>query len=339
MRFWQLFSRTSQKRSEVDVEQPLTVAPSSSSDIDRVCAFLRLNDVPRELAEASGVPFMNLLRIAMDSSTYKSSPRAWKSPLGWPLNQVVVSPEHKILYCPIGKNACTFLKKQMALLAQPADLDVIVQDIHLLTDHVNTGLLLGDYPEDEARALMATPDAFRFAIFRDPMDRLLSAYMEKFVVNRTTPGNVVHTATLLPGVQAGKGMEVPDYDLGITFREFIDAVVSTTNLGLDAHWRPQATYLKGMQYDRIYLFDQMETLLRELEQRSGIQLDRQPQNVTGSGKGEFVEKAYDLEPKILKSIARLNRDSFFPPELQAKVEGYFQQDYEVIAQHKQEPKL
>ena len=183
-------------------------------------------------------PFMARMQAAMLLPAYKNAPRAWKTGLNWPLNQIFANPAYKLIYCPIGKNACTFLKRQMAQLSNHPELDILLGDIHLLTGHVNTGLLLGDYLGDEAHRLMHDPEAFRFAVLRDPMQRLLSAYVEKYVYTRNAPGNIGHARTLLPRVQDARGQTPPDYDQGISFGEFVDAVVDTPPLGLDAHWHP-----------------------------------------------------------------------------------------------------
>lgn len=91
-----------------------------------------------------------------------------------------------------------------------------------------------------------------------------------------------------------------------------------------------------MQYDRFYLFNEMETLLQDLEQRTGRAMYRKPQNVTGRGQGRFVDKAHALGPRQLETLGPISREPFWTEELCAKVQGHFKPDYEILTQHTQD---
>ncbi len=251
---------------------------------------------------------------------------AHKNGLPWPLTQVFVSRHAQILYCPIGKVACTFLKRQMVRISDVAHPDILLTDVHGLTDHVRTGLQLGDYPEHQARALMQDPEYFKFAVVRAPQERLLSAYIEKFVLARTRLNNRFHTDPVVGAVQGGKGLAALDPDLGITFRDFISWITAQPSHQLDPHWRPQADYLQGIRYDHIFRFDQMDLVTDMMENRSGRTLPRQPTNVTGSGIGILREAAADLLPAAITALPRLDKASFFDPDIVAMITGYFHAD-------------
>lgn len=246
-----------------------------------------------------------------------------KTRLGWPLAQVFVSRRSRVLYCPIGKVACTFLKQQMVRISDVAHPDLILSDISRLTDHIPTGLQLSDYPEAEARAMMADPAMWRVAVLRNPADRLLSAYVEKFVIGRNHPANIFHTRKV---VAAAQGRETPDIDGGISFRAFLETIAAAPPETLDPHWRPQAHYLTGMVYDRLFALEQIGAVVDELEARSGCVLPRQAQNVTDSGAGAAWAGAADLLPAQILARSRIGKASFLEPGLLELIDVHFAED-------------
>ena len=268
----------------------------------------------------------------LSSPAYKRWEFSHKTKLGWPLNQVFISRKAGLIYCPIGKVACTFLKRQMVHVSDVAHLALIVQDVHGITDTIRTGLQLSDYPIAQAEAFIADPGIFKFAVLRPPRERLLSAYIEKFVLNRTEPGNIYHIRSVLGPVQQRKGLAGLDADAGISFRDFICEITSQPSPQLDPHWRPQADYLQGITYDRLFRFDQMDAVMDLLENRSGQKLSRQPQNVTGSGSGRADIAAADLLPAQIMALPKLDKSCFFDAPLEAAIASYFSADEALLRQ-------
>ncbi len=268
-----------------------------------------------------------LSREMVLSPEFQRAERRRKNALGWPLTQVFVSRSTRVLYCPIGKVACTFLKRLMVQVSEVGHPALLLQNVHGLTDHIRTGLQLGDYPEATAQALMADPGMFKFAVLRSPRDRLLSAYIEKFVIERHSPGNLFHTLPVITAAQRRQGHATVDPDLGISFRQFICEITAVPSHKLDPHWRPQVDYLQGLSYDRIYSFDQINDVVDMLEQRSGVTLPRQPANVTGSGTGLASHpNAPDLLPRDIMALPKLDKACFFDNTLEAMVTDYFGAD-------------
>jgi hypothetical protein len=290
--------------------------------------FLGCQPDPEALPQFASVPEMN--RRIMASPEFRASPKSRKTPLRWPLRQVFVSRKSKVIYCPIGKNACTFLKQHMLRISGIPHSAYIMTSISPLTDHVRTGLQLSDYPEPEVEALISDPGYFKFAVLRDPADRLLSAYFEKFVVNRTAEGNKHHTGKVVRAVQEQLGLGAPDFDRGISFRDFVAHVTAEAPETLDPHWRPQYLHLAGISWDRLFRFDQLGQVVDELEARSGLTLPRQPANSTGSGQGELHLGAADLLPAELLAFPKLSKASFFDEPLEAAVAAYYRRDRNLL---------
>lgn len=273
-----------------------------------------------------------LNRALERSDEFRRSHRAVKAPLGWPLAQVFISKAARVIYCPIGKNACTSLKSEIARTANLRHINYVLRDIHFITDYVRTGLQLSDYTEDQVARLITAKQYFKFAVLRDPADRLLSAYIEKFVMGRLEPANIHHTKSVIVPVQSMNGLMPADYDHGITFRQFVNFIAQTNTARLDTHWRPQADYLAGIDYDRLFRIDQLDELMDILEERAQMPLQRKPRNVTGSGKGVLRTGAADLYPTDIANSPRIARASFFDDEIQSTVESIYATDYSLIKQ-------
>jgi hypothetical protein len=265
------------------------------------------------------------------TAEFKRYERRRKNNLGWPLTQVFISQKSNVMYCPIGKVACTFLKRLMVQISEVGHPDLLIKDVHGLTDNIRTGLQLGDYPMDTAQAMMIDPKFFKFAVMRAPRDRLLSAYIEKFVIERNSPGNLFHTMPVITSAQRRQGYSTIDPNIGISFRQFICEITALPSHRLDTHWRPQVDYLQGIQYDQIYSFDQINDVVDMLEQRSGMSLPRQPANVTGSGTGGATHpNAPDLLPADIIGLPKLDKACFFDNTLAAMITDYFSADVALL---------
>lgn len=292
--------------------------------------FLGRKPNPDNLPQHDGPHDLN--RILARSAEFQRSHRALKTRIGWPLAQVFVSKPARVIYCPIGKNACTFLKSEIASTAGLPHTGYMQRDIHFITDHVRTGLQLSDYTEDQIERLINARQYFKFAVLREPADRLLSAYIEKFVMGRNEAANIHHTKSVVAPVQSVQGLMPPDFDRGITFRQFVEFIARANSEKLDPHWRPQAHYLAGIAYDRLFRIDQLDALMDILEDRSGMSLGRQARNVTGSGKGTAREGAMDLLPARIAAMPRVAKASFFDDDLQALVRQVFADDFVLFEQ-------
>lgn len=90
-------------------------------------------------------------------------------PTGSLLNHLIVDNKHKILYCYIPKIACTTWKKIMTHLLG------IKNNRSVHSQHFP---LLGSYSKSKVRYILH--NYYKFMFVRDPFERLLSAYKDKF---------------------------------------------------------------------------------------------------------------------------------------------------------------
>lgn len=251
-----------------------------------------------------------------------------------PFPQLFVAKNIKVLYCPIAKNACSSLKSLMVELSDiPDSYKEMVRkgDVHLVTDEYNTGVQLKDLDEAEARDAMDSDGYFRFIVLRDPAARLVSTYWEKFVVNRSHEGNLIHTLPVIRDVYKKEYGELPDSDRGITFRQFIEYIKRTSEDDLDPHWKHQYKYAEGVKISCYYDQKNLSPLYSRLSELCGKQIEEKRKNVSGSGSGIYVKGAEDMFPSALMSYKGVDAKSFITGYIKKEIEECYCKDYHLMS--------
>ena len=147
-------------------------------------------------------------------------------------HHLYVDKENKLVYCAIPKVACTeFARLIFRLKGKNKDKGRWLQDPHFRQDKP----LLKDLGPDEATRIMNDPTWTKFVFFRDPIERLLSAWTDKFV----------HGQKYMTKSYSVRFYNKPN----LTFPEFVDLIAAPPakkrsdfrGLGpySNAHWRPQ----------------------------------------------------------------------------------------------------
>lgn len=257
-------------------------------------------------------------------------PRGNNNGLPWPIRGAMFSEKNKILYIPIAKCGCTSIKKMMIDLSDVEHKDELsASDLHLITDQFNTGLQIKDVSTHHAINILSSSEYFRFAVVREPVERLVSAYLEKFVRNRFNAGNQGHTS---PVVKAIRGDA--DHNSGVTFREFIQYICSQKTEDLDAHWIPQSMYLKPFDNDiSIYRLEELDQLKSDLAAMSGSEISIPHSNKTKekvsadvaslTGKNDVY---VDYLPKDLDSVGDLSSRNFITDDVSSMLHDTYMED-------------
>lgn len=246
----------------------------------------------------------------------------------WPAAQVFAVESVRVLYQPIAKCACTSLKRLMVDLSDiPARAAVLAGDVHHLTDTGGTGLILFDRTPAEVARVVAAPGWFRFAVVRGPFDRLVSAYIDKFVVNRHKP---FFREVLEPLWLAAQGVDdarAVDFDRGISFRECVSAVTRLPRAGLDAHLRPQVDYLDAVGLDRLYAMEDLDLLAADLARHCGRAVDLPHANRTRARERPRLSGLADVPGCDLDETAlRSDSAGFYDAALLAEVAQLYAAD-------------
>ncbi|MEM6579935.1 MAG: sulfotransferase family protein [Pseudomonadota bacterium] len=277
---------------------------------------------------------VSINRVPITSSTDfvmnvgdKIWPRKKNNKLRWPFNAMMVSEQHKILYVPIAKCACTSIKSLMVELAEIQRPDVAEKlGVHMITDRFNTGAQLKDKPMELARQILAADEYLKFSVIRNPFERLVSAYLEKFVYNRHNPRNVLHTKPVLQIIQES---EEVDLETGISFDEFATFILGQDPYTLDPHWRPQSLYLRGIGQDRrIFRIEDLAELEQRLTERCGYAITLKHDNV--NKKADIVHPEITaLSADKVQQIGGTQTESFSHSAHYSAIRRYYSDDYEL----------
>ena len=247
--------------------------------------------------------------------------------LRWPYGSMMVSERHKLLYIPVAKCACTSLKSMMVELAGIERPDIARElDVHFVTDRFNTGVQLKDKPIELARDILASDQYLKFGVIRDPFERLVSAYLEKFVHHRTSRNNLAHTEPLIREVQ---GYGQFDAQAGISFDQFVDTILRHDPYDLDPHWRPQNLHFLGVKHmSRVFRLDNSGELGKYLLQQVGIEVQLEHRNRTNKS-DVLLEDAASLTAAELDDRGPISPASFLSTQNSGAIRQYYRADCEL----------
>ena len=176
----------------------------------------------------------------------------------------LVNDSHKILYCPIEKNSCTLFKRILILNSEFSE-QFIASTLDPHTFLKQTGLMK---PEN------ATPfqdgDYLRFIIVREPLARIVSAYMNKFVRSKR-----YKIALKITRDYRRQFDQTYDENRLLNFSEFVQHISKQKNQEMDVHWRPQIDFVRHefelFQYK--VTMERIADFISILSGRMGVELD------------------------------------------------------------------
>uniref|UniRef100_A0A3B3H828 Carbohydrate sulfotransferase n=1 Tax=Oryzias latipes TaxID=8090 RepID=A0A3B3H828_ORYLA len=169
------------------------------------------------------------------------------------LHHVLVNDRYRFLYCYVPKVACSNWKRVLKVLNGALE----SVDVNIKMDHHSDLTFLSSLKPEEIRYRLK--HYFKFMFVREPLERLLSAYRNKFgeiesyqkkygveIVKRYRKS---HTK-----VQSVRGDDV-------TFTEFIRYLVDEDVERMNEHWMPMYNLCQpcAMSYDFIGSYEHLET--------------------------------------------------------------------------------
>ncbi|PBB98422.1 glycoside hydrolase family 99-like domain-containing protein [Mesorhizobium sp. WSM3862] len=178
-----------------------------------------------------------------------------------------VSKKYKVLFVSTPKVACTSLKWWFASLegyaqalygiadSDESDPDLVVHESHKVAPHV-TGLKL-----EELSEALSSDSYFRFAVVRNPYERLFSAWQSKILVREP------QQARLYPNSEFFHYPVNDERDIAEAFEEFVEHLAANEAPSYwDHHWTPQADLLRPdlVSYSRIAKIEQTPELSKAL---------------------------------------------------------------------------
>lgn len=226
----------------------------------------------------------------------------WRAPLlkmrprwqqAWPYKTYLVNDRYGFVYCPIPKVACTSLKYWFANVTLTPEERIEDEVLH---SALKSRYSLAAYSPRAAMRVMER--YYRFAFLRDPIARVESAFMHKFVgndqrtVKKLTIPVIEWVWEHLRGHEVrredpfvyrdGSGREHQrlidpriDYDQSISFEEFVEYLCREHDEALNQHWRPQWRFLPDGNFE-VFDLALLDQKLPEISRRLGLEEAKVP---------------------------------------------------------------
>lgn len=169
------------------------------------------------------------------------------------------SEKNRLIYVETPKVGCTSIKKILQYNELDCDESRLPSDVH---EREQSPLKSPNADEAGFVRRLASSEYFTFTFVRDPITRVLSAYLDKIVAQ---PGEVT---------PAQREMGIDPAERIPTFAEFIEMVHRQRPFDMNVHWAPQA-FLLGIdkvQYDYIGRFECFNQSIEHLVARRGLKL-------------------------------------------------------------------
>ena len=196
-------------------------------------------------SSVASIQAMNLERQAAVRHFCKKNNRDGEHVNTKDLDNIIVDEKHKILFCYIPKVSCSQWKTALVHLHRPEPKYYI--------HNAKNFKFLHEYPRDKVDRMVKS--FFKFVFVREPFERLLSAYLEKF----HSGDSAFHSnygRQIIKKYRPGGNPE----DKNVTFDEFVNYVINIGGGYWNEHWK---TYDKlchpcGIHYDFIGRFENLE---------------------------------------------------------------------------------
>ena len=188
----------------------------------------------------------------------------------------------KLIFCAIPKNANTLFKT------------MLVENSNHSTEYKQGNANVHRYFRENREfekdfmitdiSYLDQPEYFKFVILRNPFQRLVSGYINKFVVEKigrrkkrvpvkpvSAQGKIIRDVSNFLGIQ-------PDFEKSVTFDQFIRYLSRTKDFNLNIHWRPQHTFLGlglfKFKYDLIGKFEDLDPVIEYIEKKFNIKVSK-----------------------------------------------------------------
>ncbi|NOT70163.1 MAG: sulfotransferase family 2 domain-containing protein [Hyphomicrobium sp.] len=243
----------------------------------------------------------------------------------------LVNHDRRIIYCPVPKNACTTFKR---ILIENSSNAAMFQDSksspHVFSRSEKANMRLKN------TSLLLDPRYTKVALLRNPFSRVVSAYANLFVepLKWGHPLEQV-VKNVINEVHVAQGLH-PDWQLSITFEEFVGYIGRTPDPSLDYHWRSQTAVI-GMAlngFDVIGSVEDLSSTLAVLERTNGLHAEPRRLNGTTYHARANVESPHTMLPA---DLARLDRfpsiEEMYTAKLHSAVARRYSEDIHLYSRY------
>jgi hypothetical protein len=151
-----------------------------------------------------------------------------------PKPYTLIDHEKKLVYLSIPKNASSLLRLNFVM-------NTSHRAAYLAGQPGIEGFCARLTAGPFAREQIMSPNYFRFVVLRDPLLRVLSAYLDKFVRKRNARYRDIRVRQMTDTIRAAQALAGISYDpaRSISFEEFVRFLSTAADTDLNMHWMPQ----------------------------------------------------------------------------------------------------
>uniref|UniRef100_A0A8C0XGT1 Carbohydrate sulfotransferase n=1 Tax=Castor canadensis TaxID=51338 RepID=A0A8C0XGT1_CASCN len=172
------------------------------------------------------------------------------------VSRIYVEDKHKILYCEVPKAGCSNWKRILMVLSGLAS-----STYNISHDAVHYGKYLKKLDSFDLKGIYTRLNTYTKAVFvRDPMERLVSAFRDKF----EHPNSYYHPVfgrAIIKKYRSNACEEALNDGSGVKFREFVHYLLDSHRpVGMDIHWEKvsKLCYPCLINYDFVGKFETLE---------------------------------------------------------------------------------
>ncbi|XP_047475889.1 carbohydrate sulfotransferase 11-like isoform X2 [Penaeus chinensis] len=230
------------------------------------------------------------------------------------LNNLIVDDKNRILYCYVPKVACTNWKRVMLILTgrtnETSPLSIRSDSVH----RTNVFTKLSQLQPDAIQHRLQTYTKFLFV--RHPIERVLSAFRNKFQKNYTSSAYFKKRFGVKIIKKYRQGIDpaqVPVTGDGVKFPEFVSYLIDTKRSQLNEHWATVSDMCHPCAV-RYQIIGKYETLAEDSEyilRKVGASPDLHFPEIIPSKTTAIVESYFDmLSDEQQRNLIEIYRDDF-----------------------------
>lgn len=179
------------------------------------------------------------------------------------LQHVLVNDEYRFLYCYVPKVACSNWKRVLKVLSGALE----NVDVNIKMDHRSDLVFLSSLKPEEIRYRLK--HYFKFMFVREPMERLLSAYRNKF--GEIESYQKKYGVEIIKRYRKGRAKDAAITGDDVTFAEFVRYLLDEDVERMNEHWMPIYNLCQpcAVSYDFIGSYEHLESDAEFVLQRVG----------------------------------------------------------------------
>lgn len=175
----------------------------------------------------------------------------------------------------------------------------------------------------------------KVAVVRNPFDRLVSGYVDKFC------GEDINRSWVQAVIKEIDSKDENGYPQ-ITFAQFVDYLHRNNLMDVNSHWRHQTFVLQGVQLDEVIHLKDMSAKLPELSKKLGFETNidfsqrRQSNSYSKDAITKELSEVYHISNNELIKFKSEHgyfpgKNAFYNDEIRQKVRTIYKDDFETFS--------